>query len=175
MTNVRKTGGRGELDALWAEKNSLVMLLTLSTLSAVGIVDGTTDGKLQNGATGVYRIGNVEYSKAATDDLWDLTAETDTEAGEYRAYWLLLDDSGAASIDAGPEAATEADALRLLPDLDGTKAVIGVYVADPECDFDGATGLEGQGTVYDGIPAGVPCGVPRKTYAVPSITTLVAP
>lgn len=175
MANIRKTGGREELDALWARVNSLVLLFTLSTLDAAGIADGTTAGKLKTANAVNYTIGNLSYSKAAADDLWDLTAEADTGEDEYRAYWLLLDDAGAASIEAGKGAGSESAALRALPDLAGDAAVIGVFVAGPECDFDDAGGLEAQGKVYDGIPEGVPVGVPRYTYQVPRPVRLVAP
>ncbi|MCA9489138.1 MAG: hypothetical protein KC621_04430 [Myxococcales bacterium] len=47
-----------------------------------------------------------------------------------------------------------------------------MFVADPSCDFD-AGGLAAQGTIYDGIPAGVPIGVPGKTYIQPPIVALV--
>ncbi len=158
---IRRTAAspaRAELDLAHRLLVSLALLLNYSTLDDAGIGDGTTDGKLKTTATAGYRIGTGVYSKSATDDLWDLTGETDTEAGEYRAYWLLLDSSGTASLSASGEYATEADALASLPDLDGTKAVIGVYVADPECDFDGAAGLAAQGTIYDGIPEGASLG-----------------
>uniref|UniRef100_UPI00261DAF36 hypothetical protein n=1 Tax=uncultured Nocardioides sp. TaxID=198441 RepID=UPI00261DAF36 len=49
--------------------------------------------------------------------------------------------------------------------LDGTKAVVGVFVAAPECDFDDAGGLAAQGTIHDGIPEGAALGGDlRHTY-----------
>lgn len=173
--NQRKTGEREELDELWRRFNSQMMLSSFSAQNSGAIADGTTDGKLQTTATVGYTIAGVGYSKAATDDLFNLAAETDTTASQYRAYWLYLDSSGTASIAASSNETTAALALANLPALVETKSVIGVYVADPSCDFNGAGGLASQGTIYNGIPAGVPCGVPRKLYAVPELVTLVAP
>lgn len=165
------TSGRSEADALWARFASLNLLANFSTRSAPGITDGTTAGKLKTVATAAYTIAGLSYSKSATDDLWDLTAETDTGEDVYRAYWLLLDSTGAASIAAGEDAASAADALRALPALDGTKSVLGVYVAGPETDFTAA--LDAQGDIHDGIPDGAPIGVPGHTYAAPAPVELV--
>lgn len=172
---IRKTGKRSELDALWARHNSLLMLLSFGATSDPGIGNGGTAGNLRTTATSTYRVAGVDASKAATDDLWDLSGETDTDASTYRAYWLYLDAAGTASFAAGSDATTAALALEGLPALVETKGIVGVYVADPSCDFDDAGGLAAQGTVYDGIPAGVPCGVPRHTYTAPELVNLTAP
>lgn len=170
---VRRTAGRQETSAMWQVVMSLALLVGYSTFDDPGIVDGTTDGTLATGNAISARIEGVAVAKSATDDLWNLSGETDTVAGQYRAYWLLLNAAGAASIAAGANAATEADALAALPDLDGTKAVVGVYVADPECDFNGAAGLAAQGTIYDGIPDGVPLkGLRGYNYAKPAVLEL---
>lgn len=174
MLTVRKTMGRAELNSLWAYTASLVMLVAFSTFDDPAIADGTTDGKLQSTASVDFKVAGVKATKAATDDLWDLSAETDTTASQYRAYWLYLDASGTASIAAGEDATTAALALQALPDIDETQSVIGVFVADPSCDFNGAAGLAAQGTIYDGIPAGVPVGVPGKTYSVPETLNLIS-
>jgi|GEM_PF-5085409 len=174
-TNIRKTGGRSELDALWARHNSLLMLLAFGATAIGSIGDGTTAGNLRTTASSTYRVAGVDKTKASTDDLWDLSGETDTDASSYRAYWLYLDGSGAASVAAGTDATTEALALALLPDLVETKGIIGVFVAGPSCDFDAGGGLAAQGTIHDGIPEGVPCGVPRQTYTAPEMVNLVAP
>lgn len=172
---IRKsiTIGRAEADALWARLASLNLLANFSTRSAPGIADGTTAGKLKTTATTAFTIAGRSYSKNATDDLWDLSGETDTGEDVYRAYWLLLNTSGAASIAAGPDAASEEEALRRLPLLDGTKSIIGAFVAGPETDFDDAGGLEAQGTVHDGIPDGANIGVPRQVYAAPEPIVLL--
>lgn len=174
-TKRRKTGSREELDLLWARLNAVVMLAAFSTFDDPAIANGTTAGQLKTTADADYRIAGVAYSKAATDDLWDLSGETDTDASSYRAYWLYLDSSGTASVAAGEDATSEANALRDLPDLDEAKAIIGVYVAGTSTDFDDAGGLAAQGTIHDGIPDGVPCGVPRQTYAAPELVQLIAP
>jgi hypothetical protein len=175
--SIRKTGQQIEMRAYFHVLACLVLLTCYSanvTATAPGIIDGTTDGKLQSGASVDFTIGGVKYTKAATDDLWDLSAQTDTTASQYRAFWLYLNSSGTASIGAGSNAATAAAALAALPALDGTKSVIGVYVAGPSTDFNGAAGLQAQGTVYNGIPAGARVGTADPTegtgqiYAVPT-------
>jgi len=153
-TPIRRTGKRAELDAIHCWLATFQIQAQFSAQTDPGIGDAGTAGYLRNTATTEFASGQFRYSKASTDDLWDLSGETDTTATQYRAYWLLLDSAGTASIAAGSNAQSAADTLRALPDLDGTKSVIGVYVADPSCDFDDAGGLAAQGTVYDGLPDG---------------------
>lgn len=173
---VRKTGARAELDAQWQLIASLALIVGFGTFQAVqAIGNGTTAGRLRTNASYVGRIAGAEVTKASTDNLWNLSAETDTTASQYRAYWLLLDSSGTASIGAGANAASAALALAALPALDGTKTITGVYVAGPSTDFDAGGGLAAQGTIYNGIPEGAPVGVPRKTYVKPQIVALIAP
>jgi hypothetical protein len=118
------------------------------------IANGTTAGKLKTAAAITYTIGGTLYTKAITDDLWNLSAEVDTDGTHYRAYWLYLDSSGTASFAAGTDALTSAaNAIAALPAITTTKSVIGVYVAGPSTDFNGAGGLAGQGTIYNGFAA----------------------
>lgn len=117
------------------------------------ISNGGTAGRLRTTATAAFTVAGSLYSKASTDDLWNLSAETDTIADQYRAYYLYLDASGTATIGAGSNAASLAAAVAALPDVPATKSVIGTYVAGPETDFDDAGGLAAQGTIYNGYPA----------------------
>lgn len=149
------------------------LCLFYSTRKDVNVGNGSTAGTLRTNATASYRIGQFEYDKASTDDLWDLSSETDTAAGVYTAYWLLLNSSGTASFAAGTAKSSAALALAALPALDGTKSVIGVFVADPETDWDDAGGLAAQGTIYDGIPEGVPIGVAGHFYTAPDVFNIV--
>ncbi len=118
-----------------------------------------TNGFVSNVAPGTsafsfaFGISGTRYSKNATDDLWNLSGETDTTGVQYRAYWLYLNSSGTASFAASTNAASLAAALAALPTIDPTKAVIGIYVASPSCDFNGAAGLAAQGTIYNGWAA----------------------
>lgn len=170
---VRKTGGRDELDQLWAARNSLMMLTCLSVLGlAAAIGNGTTAGRLRTNASVDFRIGAGRYTLASTDNAWNLSGQAATPAATYRAVWLLVDAAGATSIAAGTDQASVAAALRALPELDGTKAVAGVFVAGPATNF--ANALAAQGTIHNGIPDGVPCGVPRHVYTVPSVISLVS-
>lgn len=154
--DVRKTGGRNELDALWAQLTILTYFALFGTQDDAGIGNGTTAGNLRTTASADYKINGITYTKASTDDLWDLSAETDTAAATFRAYWLYLDSSGTASFAAGADKASEADAKLNLPALDTSKSVIGVFIAGAATDFDAVGGLAAQGTIVDGIPAGVP-------------------
>lgn len=155
---IRKTGTRAEFDEFARICASLSLRQNYSCVQDPAIANGTTAGKLKTVGDVDYSIGTGLYAKSGTDDLWDLSGETDTAADEYRAYWLLLNSSGTASFAASGEQASAADALADLPALDGTKSVIGVFVAGLSCDFDDAGGLAAQGTIYDGIPEGAALG-----------------
>jgi uncharacterized protein len=124
----------------------------LTASATVGVANGTTAGKLKLAGDAEFCIAGTVYKKAATDDLWDLSAETDTTGAQYRAYWLYLNSSGTASVGAGTNAASAAAALLALPAITATKAVIGVYVAGLSTNFDDAGGLAAQGTIYNGFP-----------------------
>lgn len=127
----------------------------LTTSVTVTMTDGTTAGKIKTRADLEYVIKGKLYRKAATDDLWDLSAETDTIAAKYRAYWLYLDASGVASIvqHTGADVASAALAIAALPAIVATKCPVGVYVAGPETDFNGVTGLDSYGDYHEGLPA----------------------
>jgi hypothetical protein len=149
---VRKTGGRlqPQLNLLWQHLNHLANCVY--GLPAIG--NGTTAGRLRTTAATPFKVDGKQKSKASTDDLWNLSAETDTIAAEYRAYWLYVDASGTASFAAGSNATSAAAALAALPARSLSKAVFGVFVAGPETDFDDAGGLSAQGTIHDDVPAG---------------------
>jgi hypothetical protein len=86
--------------------------------SAAGVADGTTAGKAKttNAVRVTYRRLNV--SKAATDDLWDLTGVS-TTAGQFRKVLLCLDAGATARIVTGEVAASQAAAkMPRIPDDD---------------------------------------------------------
>lgn len=141
---------------------SLQAKLLNSTTGAPGIGNGTTAGTLRTTAASTCRIKGVDFTRASTDDLWDLSGETDTLAGQFRAYWLYSAADGTASFVAGANAASAAGALAALPDPDDTLSIVGVYVAGAATDFSAA--LAAQGTIYDSIPAGANIGVTQKTF-----------
>lgn len=153
--NVRKTGGRSELDT-YADILRGVMYRTQSSCAASpGIGNGTTAGNLRTTAAVVPNVNGVpNASLASTDDLWDLSAETDTGAAEFRAYWLYVDNANAGSFVAGTAGTTEAAALQALPALDASKSIVGAYVAGVATDFNAAGGLDAQGTAFDRVPDG---------------------
>lgn len=153
MAAIRKTGRRSELDAAWKLINRLLYGM-YAAVSSGAIGNGTTAGRLRTTASADFAVAGLRYTKASTDDLWNLEGETATGAAEHRAYWLYLNAAGAASVAAGAGAASAADAVAVLPALDTTKSVLGVYVAGPSTNF--ANALAAQGTIYNGVPAGVP-------------------
>jgi hypothetical protein len=124
----------------------------LTTTTSIGIVNGTTAGYLKPAADVFFSIGGTFYRKAATDDLWNLSAQTDTTGAQYRAIALYLDASGTASIGAGSNAASAAAAIAALPATPSTKALVGTFVAGLSTDFDAGGGLSAQGTIYNGHP-----------------------
>jgi hypothetical protein len=134
------------------------------------IEDGTTDGYLKTDGPSGFKINGQLYNKAGTDNLWNLSAQTDTTGAQYRAYWLYLDSSGTATIAAGANAASSVAAIAALPALAADKAVMGVYVAGLSTDFNGAAGLAAQGTIIYGVPAAL-----AQTYTAPTAVTPTDP
>lgn len=171
MTTQRMTGSRDELDALWGTINNLLMQtyysFVVGVLPAVG--NGGTAGNLRTTASVDYNIGLAGGGTlASTDDLWDLSAEVDTLASQWRAYWLYND----GTFDAGGIASSGVSALAGLPIPDPAKSIIGTYTAGPLTDFDDGGGLAAQGTIADGVPSGA--GPARGSNGTEP-TQLVAP
>lgn len=75
------------------------------------LAKATTTTKIKTTAAAEYRIGGVVYTKAATDNLFDLAALTALTATKYQCNKLLLDAAGAATVVQGTEAASAAAAL----------------------------------------------------------------
>lgn len=149
--------------AMRADLAALLLRIQYGCVSTPTITNATTAGKLQATSNAlVYRIGGVGYLKAATDNLWDFTAQTATTSGQYRAFYLYLDSSGAASIGAGTNAATADLAIAALPSVPTTKSVIGTYVAGPSTTFTNA--LAAQGTIYNGWPTPLSLTSEAVTY-----------
>ncbi len=167
MKILRNTLGP-ELASIIGFVNALVLTAHFATLEDPAIANGATAGKLKTVNAVDYTVAGVRENKAATDDLWDLTGETTNGAAEFRAYWLYVDASGTATIDGGTAGTDEASALAKLPDFDETQSVIGVYIGGVDTDY--TLALAAQGTIHDGIPAGVP-GMPDR----PEFVKLVAP
>lgn len=134
------------------EGDPRLRVLYNSTLANPGLVNGSTAGNIKTGNAVDYRHDGQLYTKAATDDLWDLSGETDTGGSDYRAYSLELNASGTASFQSSGNQTSAALALANLP-LGSSR--IGVFIADPSCDFDDAGGLAAQGTYYNGSPTSV--------------------
>ena len=146
--NVRKSNAAALRDAI----NARLLAEANACNSYTAIANGTTAGRLKTTIAASYKVDGALYTKGATDDLWNLSAETDTTGAQYRAYWLYIDASGTASIEAGSNAASATLARQALPVPSATKSVFGVYTAGLSTNFDAAGGLSGQGTITHGIP-----------------------
>lgn len=78
-----------------------------------GVTNGTTAGRAKTTNSIAYEINKRRYTKAATDDLWNLSGVS-TGGAEFRKVLLCLDESGAASIVTGTVAASQSAAT--IPD-----------------------------------------------------------
>lgn len=169
--SLRRTGGPDEIeDVVYS-----LQALCNRALGFADIANGTTNGKFKTLADVSHSIGSAVYKKAATDDLWTLSAIATMSAGQYRAVTLYLDSAGTASIDSGTVATTAALALAACPVVPPTKSIVGVFVAGPSTNFGNA--LTSQGTLYHGIPDGY--GTRSTVYGAPvgvgDYPTLIAP
>lgn len=143
---------QASLDTVQASLNTL----NSSANTSPAIDDGSTAGNLKTSVGASYRIDGELGYLAATDDFWDLSAETDTLAGKYRAYSLEIDDADVAQFVATtPDSDSEEDALAALAAVASTRSRLGIFVAGPECDFDDAGGLAAQGTINNGDSTGI--------------------
>lgn len=131
-------------------------------LNGATFADATQVGKIKTvGGTVEFRVNGEHYIKAATDNLWDFTAETDTAALKYRAYWLYLDNAGAATFGTisspGTGDSTSAvlakAALLAAGEPAADKAVVGVFVAGPSTDMSADAIVAKSGATMEyGIP-----------------------
>lgn len=175
--SVRRTGGIDQLDAVMG----LHQAWANAVMGYATIANGTTNGKLKTTSTVAYKVDSQVYTKAATDDLWTLSAIATMSANQYRAITLYIDASGTASIDTGTvvtntdATAGKLAALAACPVLPATKSIFGVFVAGPSTNF--ANALSSQGTIYHGIPTGYGTLslVPGAPQGVADFPTLSAP
>jgi hypothetical protein len=148
---------------------------SLTGLNECTFVDGTTAGKIKilGGAEAIpveFKIDGETFTKAPTDDFWNLAAQTDTPALEYAAFWLLIDSSGTASIDRASANAASAVLAKAVLLADGEpaadKAVLGCFVAGPSTDFsaDAIVAVAGATMEY-GFP-----GDMKNTFPVSLVT-----
>lgn len=122
-----------------------------SVCTSAGIGDGSA-GFISTTIAADFRVDGALFTLGASADHWDLSAETDTIAAQYRAYALLVDASGVASFESGDNSTSENAAIDSLAVTVSTKSRIGVYVAGPSTDFNAGGGLAGQGSYFDGWP-----------------------
>ncbi len=131
--------------------NGFVAPLAVKSSIPAALFGQGANGKIQTKGDAEFRIGGRRYRKAATVDLFDLSALGTTGVGVYKAVYLYLSTAGAASVVAGTGAASSAAAIAALPAVDVTKAPIGVYVMNPSGNF--ANALDAQGTYLEGWAA----------------------
>ena len=117
------------------------------------LANGTTAGKLKTVNSVDFRVAGAFFTKGATDDLWDLSGEIDTDGASFRAYWLLLNAAGVATIDSSTDEVSGPAAIAALPPVAAATSVIGCFVAGLACDFNDAGGLAAQGTIFNGWPS----------------------
>lgn len=151
---IRTTWHQLELVRAIRTLNWGVWAFLFGSVGSAKLAAGTTAGKIKTVADIDFRIGGRLFTKAATDDLWNLSGETTLGSGVYKAAILYLDASGTATYTLTAAATSAALALRAVGDLTlggyvSTKSVIGIYVSTAAQNW-GSGGL--GGTYYNGIP-----------------------
>jgi len=144
----------GVLKAKAGSATAVVWDLAAETDPVTALANATVAGKIKNTAILTYSVVNgkgksVFYTKAITDNLWNLAAEIDTDGTHFRAYWLLLDAAGAATFLASTNELSAALAIAALPAVPEGKCAVGRFVAGVSTDFNNAGGLEAQGTLVE--------------------------
>jgi len=153
--SIRHTWGKvTELHRALKTLNWAAWSFLFGSVGSAKLAAGTTAGKIKTVAAIDFRVGGQLYTKAVTDDLWNLSGETTLTGGVFKAAILYLDASGTATYTLTPSAASAALALRAVGDLTlggyvSTKSVIGIYVSTANQNW-GSGGL--GGTYYNGIP-----------------------
>ena len=164
VTTLRTDKGQGIEDHrseinTWANAvNDELEWLANGPASWPNVVNGATAGWLSIAVDTDYRLSGAIYRKTAPSgpaNFWDLSAETDTIAAQFRAYGLDINAAGAAVLVAGTNAASSAAAFAALPAPAATSSRLGVYIAGASTDFDAGGGLAAQGTIYNGRPLSV--------------------
>ncbi len=151
---IRTTWHQLELVRAIKTLNWGIWAFLFGSVGSAKLAAGTTSGKIKTVADIDFRIGGRLFTKAATDDLWNLSGETTLGTGLHKAAVLYLDASGAATYALTAAATSAPLALRAVGDLTlggyvSTKSVIGVYVSTAAQNW--ASGGLG-GTYYNGIP-----------------------
>lgn len=152
------------------QANAITAWLLSHPTTAAGVATGTTTSKVKTANTLTYRINGAFKSKAATDDFWTLSGTT-VPAGSFQKYALLIDGSGAASVQEATSNTVSAATVvwtnvsqlspwaPFLSMISNTKACVGVltiatdatHTFVPGTTLLGATGI--TATFIDGIDA----------------------
>lgn len=121
------------------------------------IIQGATAGKIKTVNAISFKVDGQIYTKAATDDLFDLGALGDVAASVFQAILLCLNAAGTASVVEGAEKTSLALALADVElKIPESLCVVGLFATDgTACDWNDAGGLDAQGTYYNGLPAAI--------------------
>lgn len=137
-------------------------------LTAAGVATATTTSKAKTVNSLQYSIAGVQYTKGATDNFWTLSGTT-VAAASWQKYLLLIDTSGAASVQEGTQSVVSAASVTwtnisgmsswapIISLLSGSKAVVATltiatdatHTFIPGTTLLGATGI--TATFADGI------------------------
>ena len=131
---------------LQSDLSNLFSWLQNRVLGIGTVQPATTAGKVKTTTECQYALANSGYQKAATDNLWDLTAIT-TAAGGFAKVLLQLDNAGVATVKKGAES-TVSQAAAAFPVPDASKTVVGwVQLGNAY-----AGGALTQAQLFDGTP-----------------------
>ena len=177
----RGIGGRDGMERAMAWQSNAGTLFGLNcAYSAAGAAQATTTTQAKIVNTTTYTIAGKILSKAATDNYWTL-AGTTVAANSFQKYALLIDDTGAASVQEATQSTVSAAAVTwgnvtalakaapqnpyapIISMLSGSKAILSILTiatATATTFVPGTTALNAAGitaTFIDGIdPALMP-------------------
>ena len=137
---------------------NLLQALVNTILDAPGLAVGTTTTKIQITNATNFRIGDVVYSKGATDNI-TVSGLTNTSATQYRKVRIEINSGGTVAFTEGP--AASAQALAKVPRRTASKATLG-WVEIPASFTYATSNFNDSGvTFFDGDPdLGDGSGVP---------------
>lgn len=155
--------------------NALTLATLNQSLTAAGVAGATTAAKAKTVNTLTYTIAGAFFSKGATDNFWTM-AGTTVAVNSWQKYLLLIDSSGAATIQEGVQSLVSAAAVTwtsvtnaagaplgghgpIIQVLNAGKAIVGVVTVATDAThtfIPGTTAFNAAGitsTFADGIDA----------------------
>lgn len=140
-------------------------------LTDPGLAKATTTTKVKTTASAVYLINGKLYTKAAADNLFDLTGEDSVAAEKYRCTKLILDSSGTATVVSGEDADSAAAALAAAGATTADKCCVGYHIVG-----DGTNAHDFSSDAVDAHGGAMVVGVPdfSATQATASDVTALS-